>query len=65
MGQKTAASETKSPPTEVSIEEARATLGELAARVGFGRERFVITRYGEPAMALVTIADLQLIDGAV
>lgn len=63
MGERDSSTATSvSAVPEISIEEARATLGELAARVGFGRERFVVTRYGEPAMALVSIRDLRALE---
>ena len=33
--------------------EARAQLSELINRVGFGKERIVLTRHGKPLVALV------------
>src|SRR6185312_6653657 len=44
---------------EVTIEDVRTNLGDLANRVGYGGERLVITRHGKPVAALVSIADLE------
>ncbi len=41
----------------MSVTEARADLAELINRVGYGRERVVITRHGKPLVALVAAAD--------
>lgn len=42
-------------PTPIAVEEARAQLGELLNRVGYGREEFVITRHGKPVARLVPV----------
>ena len=44
---------------EITIEDVRTNLGDLANRVGYGGERLVITRHGKPVAALVSIADLE------
>lgn len=38
---------------EIPVTEARAQLSELINRVGFGKERIVLTRHGRPLVALV------------
>lgn len=38
---------------EIPVTEARAQLSELINRVGFGKERIVLTRHGKPLVALV------------
>jgi len=42
----------------VSIDIARDTLGDLATRAGFKDERILISRYGQPLVALIGLADL-------
>lgn len=43
----------------VGLELARATLGELVLRAGFGNERIPITRHGKQTAALIGIRDLE------
>lgn len=43
--------------------EARAQLSELVNRVGFGKERIVLTRHGKPLVALVPADVLERLDG--
>jgi prevent-host-death family protein len=38
---------------EIPVSEARAQLSELINRVGYGKERIVLTRHGKPLVALV------------
>ena len=38
---------------------ARSQLAELVGRVAYGGERIVLSRHGKPAVALVSIADLE------
>lgn len=38
---------------EIPVTEARAQFSELINRVGFGKERIVLTRHGKPLVALV------------
>ncbi len=45
--------------------EARAQLSELINRVGFGKERIVLTRHGKPLVALVPAETLGQLDDAV
>lgn len=40
--------------------EARAQFSDLINRVGFGRERIVLTRHGKPLVALVPADDVVL-----
>jgi len=49
---------------EVSLEEFRNNLAELANRAGYGRERLVITRNGKRLAALVSIDDLERLPAA-
>ena len=46
----------------ISMTEARAQLAELANRVAYGGERVVLTRHGKPFVALISAADLALLD---
>lgn len=50
--------------TEFAAEDARRELGEIINRVGFGGERVVITRHGKPAVAVVSLADLERLNAA-
>ena len=46
---------------EIPVTEARAQFSELVNRVGFGKERVILTRHGKPLVALVpaeTLAEL-------
>ncbi len=38
---------------EIPVTEARAQFSDLVNRVGFGKERIVLTRHGKPLVALV------------
>lgn len=38
---------------EIPVTEARAQFSELVNRVGYGKERIVLTRHGKPLVALV------------
>lgn len=50
---------------EIPVTEARAQLSELINRVGFGKERIVLTRHGKPLVALVPAEVLQELDEGV
>lgn len=52
------------PATEVTALQAKRTLADLLSRVGFGGERFVITRHGKKVAAIVGVQDLEALDGA-
>lgn len=43
---------------EVAAADAKATLSDLLARVGFGGERIIITRHGKRIAALVPVSDV-------
>lgn len=43
----------------IAAERANARFGELCTRAQHGAARFVITRHGKPAAAIVSIADLE------
>jgi prevent-host-death family protein len=45
--------------TEVGSEDARRDLTELVGRAGFANERFIITRNGKQAAALIGMRDLE------
>lgn len=47
---------------EIPVTQARAELAELINRVVYGGERVVVTRHGKPLVALVSAADLQLLE---
>ena len=46
----------------ISMTEARAQLADLANRAAYGGERVVLTRHGKPFVALISAADLALLD---
>jgi len=48
--------------TAISVADAKSHLSELISRSAYARERFVITRRNKPAAALVSLADLQIIE---
>ncbi|WP_375430003.1 type II toxin-antitoxin system Phd/YefM family antitoxin [uncultured Friedmanniella sp.] len=48
--------------SEIPVTEARAQFSELVNRVGYGRERIVLTRHGRPLVALVPAADLERLE---
>ena len=43
---------------EIPVTEARAQFSELINRVGFGKERIILSRHGKPLVALVPAEDL-------
>ncbi|WP_405392235.1 type II toxin-antitoxin system Phd/YefM family antitoxin [Streptomyces sp. NBC_01102] len=47
---------------EIPVTQARAELAELINRVVYGGERVVVTRHGQPLVALVSAADLQRLE---
>jgi prevent-host-death family protein len=49
---------------EVPVTQARAEFADLVNRVVYGGERVVVTRHGKPLVALVSAADLDLLQGA-
>ena len=51
----------KGMSSEIPVTEARAQFSELVNRVGFGKERIILTRHGKPLVALVPAETL---DGA-
>jgi prevent-host-death family protein len=60
-------SETERKPAEVErvpATEVRDRIAELMNRAGFGGERFIITRNGEPTVAIVGLDDLKRLEGA-
>lgn len=57
-GKKTATKER----AEIAADVARDCLGDLINRALYGAERFVLTRHGKPAAALVSIDDLSTLE---
>ncbi|PVC68530.1 prevent-host-death protein [Streptomyces sp. CS081A] len=49
---------------EIPVTQARAELADLINRVVYGGEHVVVTRHGEPLVALVSAADLDVLEGA-
>ncbi|MEV7277820.1 type II toxin-antitoxin system Phd/YefM family antitoxin [Streptomyces sp. NPDC093111] len=49
---------------EIPVTQARAELADLINRVVYGNERVVVTRHGKPLVALVSAADLELLEAA-
>lgn len=47
---------------EIPVTQARAELADLINRVVYGNERVVVTRHGKPLVALVSAADLELLE---
>ncbi|MBB1244348.1 type II toxin-antitoxin system Phd/YefM family antitoxin [Streptomyces durbertensis] len=49
---------------EIPVTQARAELADLINRVVYGGERVVVTRHGKPLVALVSAADLDVLESA-
>ncbi|MFE8941337.1 MULTISPECIES: type II toxin-antitoxin system Phd/YefM family antitoxin [unclassified Streptomyces] len=49
---------------EIPVTQARAELADLINRVVYGGERVVVTRHGKPLVALVSAADLDVLEAA-
>ncbi|MFD6419464.1 type II toxin-antitoxin system Phd/YefM family antitoxin [Streptomyces sp. NPDC060194] len=47
---------------EIPVTQARAELADLINRVVYGDERVVVTRHGKPLVALVSAADLAVLE---
>ena len=47
---------------EVPADIARDVLGDLINRALYGSERFILTRHGKPAAAIVSIEDLNRLE---
>jgi len=47
---------------EIPVTEARAQFSELVNRVGFGKERIILTRHGKPLVGLVPAEELAALD---
>ncbi len=47
---------------KLRVTEAKAHLSALMARVGYGRERFIIEKRGRPLAALVGVEDLERLE---
>lgn len=52
------------PRFELGIQEARSQLKKILDRVQYNGERAVISRYGDEAVAIVSIDDLAKIEAA-
>jgi len=52
----------KSNHAHLPVGTARGQFMEIANRVGYGGERVVIERYHKPIMALISVADLELLE---
>ena len=51
--------ETRNAEVEIRAELARKDFTRLLQRAGFGAERFVVTHFGKPCVAVVSMADLE------
>lgn len=51
--------ETRNVEIEIRAELARKDFTRLMQRAGFGGERFVVTHFGNPCIAVISIADLE------
>lgn len=47
---------------EITTAEARKNMSELLNRAAYGKERFVVTRHGNPLVAIVPLEELTLLD---
>lgn len=47
---------------EMQAEQARKDFSDCLERAGFGNERIVVTRFGRPLAALVSISDLNRLE---
>lgn len=48
----------------ISVDKARDTLGDLVNRANAGDERFLVTRHGLPAAAIVSLDDLRALEAS-
>jgi prevent-host-death family protein len=51
----------KAAAETVTIERARVELSDVVSRVQYAGDRFVVTRRGKPAVAIVPLEDLELL----
>lgn len=49
-------------PDDIPTVEARRNLSEILNRVGYGKERVVVTRHGKGVAAIVPVEELDLLD---
>jgi prevent-host-death family protein len=47
---------------EITTAEARRNMSELLNRAAYGKERFVVTRHGNPLVAIVPLEEATLLD---
>jgi prevent-host-death family protein len=47
---------------EITTAEARKQMAELLNRAAYGKERFVVTRHGNPLVAIVPLEEVTLLD---
>lgn len=47
---------------EITTAEARKRMADLVNRAAYGKERFVVTRHGNPLVAIVPLEELTLLD---
>ena len=47
--------------TRISAQEARTTFADVLAKTDYAKERFVITKHGRPAAALIPIEEYHLL----
>ena len=50
------------PPIFLSTVEARDSFSRLVDRAALGKDRIVVTRHGEPMVAIVPLEDLELLE---
>lgn len=48
--------------TKVAISRARKDLAELASRVAYAKERYILQRNGRPVAAVVSVEDLETLE---
>jgi prevent-host-death family protein len=47
---------------DISTVDARNQFADLVNRVGFGKERVILTRHGKPVAAMIPIEDLEYLE---
>jgi prevent-host-death family protein len=50
------------PTNMIAVSELREEHSDVIGRVSYGKERFVLTKYGRPVAALIPLDDLELLE---
>jgi prevent-host-death family protein len=50
------------PTNSIAVSDLRDEHSDVIGRVSYGKERFVLTKYGRPVAALIPLDDLELLE---